>query len=328
MRPRRRSARRCPRRCRSGRLRRVDAVEADAGAVDAKRVAVGDRGGPGDLGMGRGGGNEEQEDGGEPDHGISRKLGRIGSASIDCIVTSPPYLNAIDYMRGHKFSLVWFGYNLTGLRRLRARSVGAEISSFCRVPPEIAHFLANLHPDVSQRKRHILRRYYLDLISITTESYRVDRGEKSVWTRRLKRGNWLKVLTDKVVPGCEIGMEACAGANHWARELQSRGYEVKLMAPQFVKAYVKSNKNDANDAEAVCEAMSRPSMRFVEVKSVEQQDLQALHRVRSELVSHRTAKGNQIRGLVAEYGLVAPTKLGQLRAAIPMWLEDGGERIE
>ena len=105
--------------------------------------------------------------------GDARKLGRIGSASIDCIVTSPPYLNAIDYMRGHKFSLVWFGYNLAGLRRLRARSVGAEISSFCRVPPEIAHFLANLHPDVSQRKRHILRRYYLDLISITTESYRV-----------------------------------------------------------------------------------------------------------------------------------------------------------
>ena len=163
----------------------------------------------------------------------------------------------------------------------------------------------------------------VDLAKEVFQVHGVDRGEKSVWTRRLKRGNWLKVLTDKVVPGCEIGMEACAGANHWARELQSRGYEVKLMAPQFVKPYVKSNKNDANDAEAVCEAMSRPSMRFVPVKSVEQQDLQALHRVRSELVSHRTAKGNQIRGLVAEYGLVAPTKLGQLRAAIPMWLEDG-----
>ncbi len=180
-------------------------------------------------------------------------------------------------------------------------------------------------PPVTREKeseREIIR-VGVDLAKEVFQVHGVDRGEKAVWTRQLKRGNWLKVLTDKVAPGCEIGMEACAGANHWARELQSRGYEVKLIAPQFVKPYVKSNKNDANDAEAVCEAMSRPSMRFVEVKSVEQQDLQALHRVRSELVSHRTAKGNQIRGLVAEYGLVAPKKLGQLRAAIAMWLEDG-----
>ena len=117
-------------------------------------------------------------------------------------------------------------------------------------------------------------------------------------------------------------MEACAGAHHWARELQSRGYTVKLMAPQFVKPYVKSNKNDMNDAQAVCEAMSRPSMRFVPVKSVEQQDIQAVHRIRTELVSQRTAKGNQIRGLVAEYGLVAPRQLSRLRRAIPSWLED------
>jgi transposase len=78
---------------------------------------------------------------------------------------------------------------------------------------------------------------------------------------------------------------------------------VKLIAPQFVKPYVKSNKNDANDAEAVCEAMSRPNMRFVAVKTVEQQDIQAAHRIRSELIGHRTSKANQIRGLVAEYGI-------------------------
>ena len=117
-------------------------------------------------------------------------------------------------------------------------------------------------------------------------------------------------------------MEACAGAHHWARELESRGYLVKLMAPQFVKPYVKSNKNDANDAEAICEAMSRPHMRFVTVKSVEQQDIQATHRIRSELMTQRTAKSNQIRGLVTEYGLVAPLTLRALRAAIPCWLED------
>ena len=117
-------------------------------------------------------------------------------------------------------------------------------------------------------------------------------------------------------------MEACAGAHHWARELESRGYFVKLMAPQFVKPYVKSNKKDANDAEAICEAMSRPHMRFVTVKSIEQQDIQATHRIRSELMTQRTAKSNQIRGLVTEYGLVAPLTLRALRAAIPCWLED------
>jgi transposase len=94
------------------------------------------------------------------------------------------------------------------------------------------------------------------------------------------------------------------------------------VAPQFVKPYVKSNKNDANDAEAICEAMGRPHMRFVSVKSVEQQDIQAVHRVRAELIKQRTAKANQIRGLVAEYGLVAPKELGHLRRALPCWLED------
>ena len=94
------------------------------------------------------------------------------------------------------------------------------------------------------------------------------------------------------------------------------------MAPQFVKPYVKSNKNDARDAEAICEAMSRENMRFVTVKRVEQQDIQATHRVRAELITQRTAKANQIRGLVAEYGLVAPKRMSSLRAAIPCWLED------
>ena len=85
---------------------------------------------------------------------------------------------------------------------------------------------------------------------------------------------------------------------------------------------MKSNKNDANDAEAICEAMSRTSMRFVAVKTVEQQDIQAAHRIRSESIGHRTAKANQIRGLVAQYGLVAPQQLARLRTAMPDWLED------
>ncbi len=154
-------------------------------------------------------------------------------------------------------------------------------------------------------------------IDLAKNVYGVDRHGKAVWKRRLPRSKWFKALLDQVEPGCEIGMEACGGAHHWARQLEARGLTVRLIAPQFVKPYVKSNKNDANDAEAICEAMSRPNMRFVTVKSVAQQDIQATHRIRSELMSQRTAKANQIRGLVAKYGLVAPLTLGALRTAIP-----------
>ena len=167
-----------------------------------------------------------------------------------------------------------------------------------------------------------LSRVGVDLAKNVYQLHGVDRHGKTVWKRRLRRGQWLQALLDKAEPGCEIGMEACTGAHHWARELQSRGYTVRLIAPQFVKPYVKSNKNDANDAEAICEAMSRPHMRFVTVKSVDQQDIQARHRVRTEIKDHRNAKANQIRGLVAEYGLVAPKTLLALRRAIPEWLED------
>ncbi|MFQ5572234.1 MAG: IS110 family transposase [Rhodothermales bacterium] len=167
-----------------------------------------------------------------------------------------------------------------------------------------------------------LTRVGVDLAKNVFHLHGVDRKGKPVWRRRLRREKWLKVLLAQIDPGCEIGMEACTGAHHWARLLQARGFTVKLMAPQFVKPYVKSNKNDAKDAEAICEAMSRPGMRFVAVKSVAQQDIQAMHRIRAGLIAQRTAKANQIRGLVAEYGLVAPKQLRALRAAIPEWLED------
>jgi transposase len=167
-----------------------------------------------------------------------------------------------------------------------------------------------------------LSRIGIDLAKNVFQLHGIDRHGKTVWKRRLKRDQWLEVLLDKVEPGCVMGMEACASAHHWARELQKRGFVVRLIPPQFVKPYVKSNKNDANDAEAICEAMSRPNMRFVAVKRVEQQDIQATHRIRAELMTQRTAKANQIRGLVAEYGLVAPLTLRALRVAIPEWLED------
>jgi transposase len=162
----------------------------------------------------------------------------------------------------------------------------------------------------------------VDLAKNVFQVHGVDGKEQPVWQRTLKRDKWLQELVKHVEPGADIGLEACAGAHHWARRLRAYGYRVKLMAPQFVKPYVKSNKTDRNDAAAICEAMSRPSMRFVEVKSVEQQDIQAVHRVRSELVTQRTSKANQIRGLVGEYGLVAPKSLVALRRALPDWLED------
>ncbi len=167
-----------------------------------------------------------------------------------------------------------------------------------------------------------LIRVGVDLAKNVFQVHGVDRHEKAVWRRRLTRESWLKVLLETVESGCAIGMESCGGAHHWARRLQGLGFKVKLIPPQFVKPYVKSNKNDANDAEAICEALGRPSMRFVAVKTIEQQDIQAVHRVRSGLIEQRTAKVNQIRGLVAEYGLVAPKEIVHLRRALPCWLED------
>src|SRR5215831_15382143 len=185
------------------------------------------------------------------------------------------------------------------------------------------------HPPVNAEKESAMKliRVGVDLAKNVFQVHGVNRSEKAVWRRKLTRENWLKVLRETVEPACEIGMESCGGAHHWARQLQQQGFKVRLLAPQFVKPYVKSNKNDANDAEAICEAMSRPHMRFVSVKTVEQQDIQAVHRIRAELIKQRTAKANQIRGLVAEYGLVAPKELGHLRRALPCWLEDGANEL-
>jgi len=166
-----------------------------------------------------------------------------------------------------------------------------------------------------------LIRVGVDLAKNVFQVHGVGRDEKVIWRRRLPRDRWLETLHEKLEPGCEIGMEACTGAHYWARRLQGFGFRVRLIAPQFVKPYVKSNKNDATDAEAVCEAMSRPGMRFVAIKTQKQQDIQAVHRIRSGLIVQRTAKANQLRGLVAEYGLVAPRELMHLRRAVPLWLE-------
>ena len=160
----------------------------------------------------------------------------------------------------------------------------------------------------------------VDLAKQVFQVHGVDGAERPVWCKRLTRNRWIAELERAAEPGAGIGMEACGSAHHWARVLQGKGYRVKLIAPQFVKPYVKTNKTEANDAEAICEAMSRPSMRFVGVKTVEQQDLQAVPRVRSSLIRERTAKANQMRGPAYEHGLVAPRELISLRRAVPLGL--------
>lgn len=165
-----------------------------------------------------------------------------------------------------------------------------------------------------------IKRIGIDLAKQVFQLHGVDHQEKTVLRKQLKRQQVLGYFAQ--LPPCLIGMEACGSSHHWARELQKQGHTVKLMAPQFVKPYVKGNKNDANDAEAICEAVGRPNMRFVAVKTIAQQDIQAVHRIRSTLVQQRTAKVNQIRGLLAEYGIVIERRVDKLRKALPLLLED------
>jgi transposase len=125
---------------------------------------------------------------------------------------------------------------------------------------------------------------------------------KKIFSKRVGRAAFLRTLQQ--LPRCLIGMEACGGAYYWARQLEAMGHTVRLISPQFVKPYVKSsNKNDPNDAAAICEAVTRPHMRFVAIKSVQQQEIQLLHKVRSKLIKDKVALGNQIRGLLLEYGI-------------------------
>jgi transposase len=150
----------------------------------------------------------------------------------------------------------------------------------------------------------------IDLAKNVFQLHGVDARGRAVLSRRVKRQQLLDTVAN--LPACVIGMEACGSAHYWGRAFEQLGHRVKLMSPRYVRPYVKTNKNDRRDAEAICEAVGRPTMRFVSIKTVEQADMQALHRTRSLFVKHRTAVINQIRGLLAEYGLVigqAPEKV-------------------
>lgn len=166
-----------------------------------------------------------------------------------------------------------------------------------------------------------ITRIGIDLAKQVFQVHGVDRSGKVLVRKQLRRAQLLNYFR-KLTP-CLIGMEACGSSHYWARELGKLGHDVRLMAPQFVKPYVKSGKNDANDAEAICEAVGRPNMRFVTIKTLEQQVVQAEHRIRSRLIRSRTALSNEIRGLLAEFGIVLATSMGNLRRAIPILLEDG-----
>ncbi len=164
-----------------------------------------------------------------------------------------------------------------------------------------------------------LRVLGIDLAKQSFQLHGVDEVGQTVLTKKLSR----KQLSAFVarLPACLIGLEACGGANHWVRVFKTFGHTVRMMAPQFVKPYVKSNKNDAVDAEAICEAVQRPSMRFVPEKSIAQQDIQSMHRIRSQLVARRTAQSNQVRGLLLEYGIVIPQGISHVRKQLPLILE-------
>jgi len=144
----------------------------------------------------------------------------------------------------------------------------------------------------------------VDLAKNVFQVHGVDAEGAVVFRRQLRRSRVLPFF--KAHPPCLVGMEACATAHHWARQLIALGHAVKLMPPHYVKPYVKRNKNDAADAAAICEAVTRPTMRFVSVKSTEQQSILMLHRTRELLVRQRTMLINAIRGHMAEFGVVAP----------------------
>jgi transposase len=165
----------------------------------------------------------------------------------------------------------------------------------------------------------------IDLAKNVFQVHGIDERGQAVLRKQLKRAYFALYFSN--LPPCLIGMEACASAHHWARKLQLMGHTVKLIAPQFVKAYVKTNKNDAADAEAICEAVGRPNMRFVAVKTLEQQAVLSEHRVRQSFVKARTAQANQIRGLLAEFGLVIPKGIANIRGRVPEILEDAANDL-
>jgi len=165
----------------------------------------------------------------------------------------------------------------------------------------------------------------LDIAKSVFQVHGIDAAGEVLVRRLIRRAQLLPFFARQ--PACVVGIEACASSHHWARELRALGHQVRLMPASYVKPYVKRQKNDAADAEAICEAVTRPTMRFVEVKSPEQQSVMVLHRVRLMLMRQRIQLANAIRGHMAEFGLVAPIGREGLQTLIIMIVETGDERV-
>ena len=165
----------------------------------------------------------------------------------------------------------------------------------------------------------------IDLAKNVFQVHGIDERGNAVLRKQLRRAQVAMFFGN--LPPCLLGMEACASAHHWGRTLQRYGHTVRLMASQFVKPYVKTNKNDVADAEAICEAVGRANMRFVPIKSIEQQAILSVHRVRQGFVKARTAQANQIRGLLGEFGLIIPQGIINVTKRVPVLLEDASNEL-
>ena len=161
--------------------------------------------------------------------------------------------------------------------------------------------------------------YGLDIAKNVMQLHWVDGETGEIGRRKLGRAKLGEFFAQR--QPARVAMEACGSAHHWARKLQGFGHCVRLISPQFVKPYVKSNKNDAADAEAICEAVVRPNMRFVPIKTMEQQAVLSVHRVRQGFVKARTAQANQIRGLLTEFGLVLPQGISNVMRGVPQLID-------
>lgn len=167
---------------------------------------------------------------------------------------------------------------------------------------------------------HNITRIGIDLAKNIFQVCATTETGKVIYNKTIKRPKLTAFMVNQ--PRCEVILEACGTSNYWSRVITEQGHTVKLINPAYVRPYVKTNKNDAADAEALCEAASRPGMRFVQPKTIAQQDIQILHRVRSRLVSKRTSLCNQIRGLLGEYGITIAQGRRNICKNMPTILED------
>ena len=165
----------------------------------------------------------------------------------------------------------------------------------------------------------------IDLAKNTFQVCAVDKLGRTQFNKSVSRAKLPAVIAQ--MPESEVIMEACAGAHYWARVFERAGHSIKLIHPAYARPFVQTNKNDAADALALCEAASRPNMRYVAGKTIDQQDIQSLHRIRDRLISQRTALSNQIRGLLGEYGVVLPQGIRAIRRLMPSVLEDATNEL-